>query len=107
MLESIGGEHCKPTADSRMEAEGGSGGGFRQSEMESEIATAYNHALAIPLQLAQLNLQSPPTGAGCYFENSITGESSGQQTGADSNITDLSVLVAGKGFVKTFTKLYL
>ena len=72
-----GGEHCKPTADSRMEAEGASGGGFRQSEMESEIATAYNHALAIPLQLAQLNLQSPPTGAGCYFENSITGESSG------------------------------
>ena len=39
-----------------------SGGGFRQSEIESEIATACNHALAILFQIAQLNLQCPPTG---------------------------------------------
>ena len=52
----------KPTADSPMEAESASGGGFRQSEIESEIATACNHALAILLKIAQLNLQCAPTG---------------------------------------------
>ena len=41
---------------------GAGGGGFRQSEIESEIATACNHALAILLQIAQLNLQCAPTG---------------------------------------------
>ena len=52
----------KPSADSPMEAERASSGGFRQSEIESEIATACNHALAILLQIAQLNLQCAPTG---------------------------------------------
>ena len=52
----------KPSADSPMEVERASSGGFRQSEIESEIATACNHALAILLQIAQLNLQCAPTG---------------------------------------------
>ena len=46
---------------------GAGGGGFLQSEIESQIATACNHALAILLQIAQLNLQCAPTGQPLLF----------------------------------------